>query len=519
MKTTIIVLSLLMMTLLAACTGVATPATPAEPTAPAAEESATEGSESATVDPNLVGVNWQWEQLQQDGEVIDVQAEKGQYLLFLNEDETFSVGLDCNQGAGDYVASGDDAITMNLGPMTMAVCSPDSLSNQLVGMFGPPLTYAFSEDNAVVTFTGPEGHIYTFRDVASMSGESAASPVDAAEHVADPALINKLWMWERRDPNGNQVDEIIVPNPTDYTIFFTEEGEYMAKMDCRAMQGGYATFNDSGIQIEPGPTMAIYCGDDALDTEMEASLAAAARYEIQEDGTVLALASAADGPINYYRQVQAVELPGAGEDAAAPTATVTAPDGVFLRTGPGTNYPYVGAAPQGASGTIIGVSEDGGWWLVEAPNLPEGQVWVSAQYVDAANADDVPVVEAQALDASLIGIPWMWVYTMDPVIGTQPVVEYMNYVILFNEDGTADIKADCNNVLANYTVDGSSISIELGPTTMVACEGDSLDSDFLAQLSSAALYRIEGGQLYLDLMADGGTMRFIPSDLSAAPGQ
>jgi len=198
---------------------------------------------------------------------------------------------------------------------------------------------------------------------------------------------------------------------------------------------------------------------------------------------------------------------------------VTAPDGVFLRTGPGTNYPYVGAAPQGASGKIIGVSEDGGWWLVEAPNLPEEQVWVSAQYVDATNADDVPVVEAQALDASLIGIPWMWVYAMDPVIGTQPVVEYMNYVILFNEDGTADIKADCNNVLANYTLDGSSISIELGPTTMVACEGDSLDSDFLAQLSSAAIYRIEGGQLYLDLMADGGTMRFIPSDLSAAPGQ
>jgi len=207
------------------------------------------------------------------------------------------------------VASGDNDITMNLGPMTMAVCSPDSLSNQLVGMFGPSLTYALSEDNAVVTFTAPEGDVYTFRDVASISGESAAGPVDAAEHVADPDLINKLWMWERRDPNGNQVDEIIVPNPTDYTIFFTEEGEYMAKMDCRAMQGGYATFNDSGIQIEPGPTMAIYCGDDALDTEMEASLAAAARYEIEEDGTVLALARTADGPINYYRQVQAVELP------------------------------------------------------------------------------------------------------------------------------------------------------------------------------------------------------------------
>ncbi len=84
-------------------------------------------------------------------------------------------------------------------------------------------------------------------------------------------------------------------------------------------------------------------------------------------------------------------------DAGEATGTITAPDGVFVRTGPGTEYPSVGAVPFGETGTIIGVSEDGEWWVFEAPTTPEtpeGQGWVSAQFVDATNAATVPVVPA-----------------------------------------------------------------------------------------------------------------------------
>ena len=182
----------------------------------------------------------------------------------------------------------------------------------------------------------------------------------------------------------------------------------------------------------------------------------------------------------------------------------------FLRTGPGTNYPYVGAAPFGDSGEIIGVSEDGQWWLADAPNLPEGQVWVAAEFVETENTENVPIVAAPPVEPSLTGIPWQWVSTTDPAQGTIAVNDPSRYILLFNEDGTANIQADCNTVQANYTTEGSNINITPGASTMAACPSDSLETQFISQLSNAAIYFIEGGNLYLDLPADSGTMRFTP---------
>ena len=99
---------------------------------------------------------------------------------------------------------------------------------------------------------------------------------------------------------------------------------------------------------------------------------------------------------------------------------------------------------------------------------------------------------------------------MDQAQGPVAVNDPSRYVILFNEDGSALIKADCNNVQATYTTDASNISITTGASTMMACPPDSMDTAFLQQLSSAAIYFIDGGNLYMDLPADSGTMRFVP---------
>lgn len=347
------------------------------------------------------------------------------------------------------------------------------------------------------------------------AAENTGSPIDAMDHVPDPELINKAWVWERRDPNGNPIDEIVVPNPADYALFFNETGEFFAKLDCNNMQGRYATARPEDIFMEGGVTTMVFCGEDSLDTEMSKMFGPAQAYRFEEDGQVLVFGWVAGGPIDYFRQVAFVEL---SEPAAeAPTGTVIAPDGVFLRTGPGTHYPYVGAAPYEATGEIIGVSQDGGWWLVDAPNQPGGQVWVSATFVTTTNAADVPVVTAAPIMPSLTGTPWLWMDTTDPATGTQPVTDFANYVVLFNEDGTANIQADCNNILATYTTDGSSISLELGPSTMVFCGEGSLDVQFLEQLSSVVLYFIEGSNLYMDLPVDSGTMRFAPEGMAAPP--
>lgn len=206
-----------------------------------------------------------------------------------------------------------------------------------------------------------------------------------------------------------------------------------------------------------------------------------------------------------------VELPEPTDGEAQ--GTVTAPDGVFIRSGPGIEYPDIGAVPFEETGTIIGVSEDGQWWVFEVPvtaDAPEGQGWVSAQFVDAVNAGNVPEIPAPEVEPALAGSTWQWVSMTDPAAETT-VPDPANYSIRFNDDGTAAIRADCNQVVASYsTQNESSISITLGPTTLAACAPESLDQQYLSALSNAAIYFFEEGDLLMDLSADGGTMRFQP---------
>ncbi len=67
---------------------------------------------------------------------------------------------------------------------------------------------------------------------------------------------------------------------------------------------------------------------------------------------------------------------------------------VYIRSGPGTNYPAYGIAKDGARGLAIGISEDGNWWAVRIN--PEvigvGFGWVAATLVDEENIPENPTV-------------------------------------------------------------------------------------------------------------------------------
>lgn len=74
-------------------------------------------------------------------------------------------------------------------------------------------------------------------------------------------------------------------------------------------------------------------------------------------------------------------------------AFLTAAWTVNIRAGPGKQYAVVGTLQQGQTAEIVGMSEDGIWWAIrfESPESETG--WVAAAYVEAQNAENVPVLK------------------------------------------------------------------------------------------------------------------------------
>lgn len=98
--------------------------------------------------------------------------------------------------------------------------------------------------------------------------------------------------------------------------------------------------------------------------------------------------------------------------------------------------------------------------------------------------------------------------------GVVPEADQVRYTITFNSDGTYNATADCNVVNGAYTTSGSSITIEPGASTLMACPEGSLGGVFADGLIQASTYKVDGDSMTLTLK-DGGTMVFATS---AAPG-
>lgn len=136
-----------------------------------------------------------------------------------------------------------------------------------------------------------------------------------------------------------------------------------------------------------------------------------------------------------------------------------------------------------------------------------------------APADNIMADDGEgAIDGALTANPWHWVAFTDPAQQFD-VDDPVSYTLTFQEDGTVNIQADCNSAIGSYMQDGSSISIEVGPMTMAACPPGSLSDDFVKYLGFAAIYFFEESDLFIDLMADGGTMRLSPHAGSAEAGE
>ncbi len=74
----------------------------------------------------------------------------------------------------------------------------------------------------------------------------------------------------------------------------------------------------------------------------------------------------------------------------------TATEFLNVRAGPGMNFTVLAVTPPGSTAEITGRSADRAWWQVRVPTRvsSSGLAWVSANFVVAQNAGNVPVVNA-----------------------------------------------------------------------------------------------------------------------------
>lgn len=108
----------------------------------------------------------------------------------------------------------------------------------------------------------------------------------------------------------------------------------------------------------------------------------------------------------------------------------------------------------------------------------------------------------------ITGTAWQWVETLYGDDRRAAPADPKKYTVQFREDGTLQVKADCNMKGGKYSSDGKLLSIEITHSTMAACPEGSLEDEFVRTLSASAIYFLKDGDLYIDLKYDAGTMRF-----------
>ena len=358
MKRLLLLLSLVLLVALAACRQA--PETETQPTveaavetlpteAPATDETAPaveEPSETTplahTADPALVNKLWFWERRDGATAVVEV-PNPSEYNLIFNDDGTFFAQLDCNRGSGIYATPGDGSLMMDLGMTSMALCPEESLFDQMMATFPGAAQYRIEADGATLVIVWADGTTDTYSAEAATDEATTDGPIDAA-------LLGKVWQWM-----GTITGEgpLAVADSTRYLIEFLEDGTAAITADCNTVLAQY-TINGNSITLTPGPSTLVACPEDSQADAFTQQLSGAAIFFFLDDDLYIDLI--ADSGTMHFSELPAVDLPA--PEATEPTGTVNAPDGIFLRTGPGTNFPSVGAAPLGESGTLIGISQD-----------------------------------------------------------------------------------------------------------------------------------------------------------------
>jgi uncharacterized protein YraI/heat shock protein HslJ len=209
---------------------------------------------------------------------------------------------------------------------------------------------------------------------------------------AGTSLTGVQWGWTELTET-QPASQSIIPNPENYTLVFQPDGGLQILADCNSGFGSY-TLEGDNMSIEIIVSTSAECGAESLSSLFFDLLGRVGSYEVSQETLVLNLSEVA-GTMRFTNLGPGFSLPGSGE--GIPTATATEP--INVRSGPGAQYPSYGVVSIGTTGIVIGISEDGEWWVVKVSIefAPDGRGWVKGEFVEVTNAENVPVIPTPPL--------------------------------------------------------------------------------------------------------------------------
>ena len=559
MKRLVLLLSLVLLLALAACGGLqpeAQEVLPGEATsavgeavgtaAPALETPAVGDVIGGNIIPTLTGTTWEWVDTTTPTETI-VAVDPARYTIAFNNDGTAFIMADCNSVQATYTTDGAGAITILPGASTMMACPEDTQDQLFLAALANATNYfAIDTGNDLYIDQAADSGTMRFRVGGGVDGET--------ESQLPAGLTGATWEWVSViDPMG----QTAAADPTRYTITFNEDATANIIADCNSVMANYVT-DGSNLTIMPGATTLMACEPGSQDQLFLSSLSSATAYTV-EDGELFIALDADAGTVIF--RAAGTGATAEGGAAAAPALVGTTwqwTDTMTASTATAVSDPtryaitfnedgtanitadcnaVTGTYTTDATGaltinlgvsTAVGCPEDSQDTEFLAALASAASYSFDGEALMIGRAGDAGMLGFQAAAAageegaeaemSLTGTVWQWVETVTP-IETITVADPTRYTIAFLEDGTAAIGADCNRVVATYTVADSALTIILGPSTLAACPPDSQATPFMAGLSSAAIYFFQDGHLFIDQFASAGTMKFAPATVSEETGK
>lgn len=494
--------------------------------------------------PSLTGVTWEWIEATTSLGTTQV-VDPTRYTILFNDDGTANIKADCNSVLATYTDNGAGALTLALGPSTLAACPPDSQVDIFTAGLGVAGAYSFADGDLLLINPAADGGVLRFR--AAITPAGTASP--------DAELTDIVWEWVS---TTTPAEEIAAADPTRYRITFNTDGTANLTADCNVGNAAYTVGEDGSMTITLGVSTLAFC-ENSQDAIFREGLAAAATYAL--DGGDLVINLANDGGAMRFRNG------GAAEGMAEPPATgnltgttwewvktvtpmeeIAATDQtryniVFNEDGSATIKADcntgVATYTAGADGALT--ITPGGMTLMMCPDdsqatrfmadltgaaiyfFQDGNLFIdlfassgTMQFAPATVSAGGPVKGGGSVSggapANLTGTVWQMTLIQTPG-GNLTINDPARYAVTFNADGSANIKADCNSVIAAYTIGaGNMLTITPGPSTMAYCGPGSFDQIFVGGLTNAMGYRLEDGNLLIDMLYESGSLVFMPAN-------